>query len=76
MEFLWRRDNIIGDKPALLLRRVCELRLPSSGMGDGGGSEEEYVEFDNVSSAEHGGFVNITISSDDDDVLLLLGFPS
>ena len=41
-------------------------------MGDDGG-EEEYVEFDNVSSAEHGGFVNITMSSDD---ILLLGFAS
>lgn len=72
MEFLRRRDNIIGDKAALLLRRMCALRLPSSGMGDDGG-EEEYVEFDNVSSAEHGGFVNITMSSDD---ILLLGFAS
>ena len=74
MEFLRRRDINIGDKVTLLLRRVCALRLPSSGgMGDGGGSEEEYVEFDNVSSAEHGGFVNITMSSDD---ILLLGFAS
>ena len=74
MEFLRRRDN---NKVALLLRRVCALLLPSSGMGDAGddgGSEEEYVEFDNVSSAEHGGFVNITMSSD--DILLLGGFAS
>jgi hypothetical protein len=42
-------------------------------MGDDGCSEEECVEFDNVSSAEHGGFVNITMSSDD---ILLLGFAS
>ena len=71
MEFLRRRDNTIAP---LLLRRMCELRLPSSGSGDDGGEEED-VHDDKVSSAEHGCFDNITISSDD-DVLLLLGFPS